>query len=161
MGCPDTQPLAARGGLLAGRGERPADHGVRVDGTRPGFGRRSPLTAGRIATARRVIDIRFDPETGGFECLSCQSTGFELPAWLGRSPEVQVVDAVLKGLAAHVAAALMDLSTLLALWPQDPSPDPAEADTARSAPTLARCPRSAPCCPRCHCSIGSRSPCTS
>ncbi len=161
--CPDTGSLAALGGQLVGLGEWPADHCIRVDGVAGGpcLGRRAALTFGRIATARRVIDIRFDPETGTFECLSCQSTGLELPAWVGLSLEVQFIGAVLKGLTASVAASLMDLSTLLALWPQDPGAPPVGADAPRGAPTLARCPRSALCSPRCRCSTGSRSPSTS
>ncbi|WP_343641626.1 hypothetical protein [Roseateles sp.] len=165
VSCPDTGSLVALGGQLVGLGEWPADHCIRVHGVAGGpdlcRGRRAALTFGRIASARRVIDIRFDPETGAFECLSCQSTGLELPAWVGRSLEVQFVVAVLKGLTAHVAASLMDLSTLLSLWPQDPGAPPAGAEGPRGAPTLARCPRSAPCFPRCRCSTGSRSPCTS
>ena len=107
--------------LLMDLGDWPADHGIRVRSA----GRRAPLTYGRVATSRHVIEILFDPSTGRYECTNCQSAEFDLSTPIQGGSDGGFVRAVVRGLTAAAATALLQGAlALLESWPHGaPSAD--------------------------------------
>ncbi|ANH67047.1 hypothetical protein [Mitsuaria sp. 7] len=100
--------------LLMGLTEWPEDHGIRVRGR----GQRAPLVYARVALSRHVVEILFDPATGRFECTNCQATGFDLPPSIPDDPRSGFITAVMRGLTAAAATALLQGATvLLQSWP--------------------------------------------
>ncbi len=89
--------------LLMGLDDWPEDHGILVRSTR----HPAPLAYARLATSRHVIEILFDPETGRYDCMNCQSTGFDLPTTIEAESEGRFIGAVVRGLTATAAAALL------------------------------------------------------
>lgn len=137
--------LTMFGRFLVSLDEWPEDHQIHVDGTGP----HAPLTFGRVRTARQVIDILFDPATGQFHCIACQDVGVDWPAGIAPAPdEGSFLHAVVQGLAASAAAALLRSPGLLDIW-------------AWAAPSLARWHRADVCRPRCLRWPGWRCACSS
>lgn len=110
--------------LLMGLDDWPEDHGILVRSKR----HRLPLAYARVATSRHVVEILFDPETGRYDCMNCQSTGFDLPPEINSDAGRSFVGAVIRGLTAAAAAALLHgAMALLGRW----------ADWASAADTVA------------------------
>lgn len=112
--------------LLMGLGGWPDDHGIRVCSP----GRRAPLVHARVATSRRVVEILFDPSTGRYECINCQAPDFDLPPAIPKDAQGGFVVAVIRGLTAAAATALLEGATaLLSPWPQWAAVADADDDT--------------------------------
>ncbi|OWQ45813.1 hypothetical protein CDL60_18315 [Roseateles noduli] len=107
--CPEGTGAASSAGLtslirlLMGLDDWPEDHGILVHSRR----HRAPLAYARVATSRHVVEILFDPETGRYDCMNCQSIGVDLPAAIATEPEGRFIGAVIRGLTAAAAAALL------------------------------------------------------
>lgn len=105
--------------LLMDLSDWPKDHGIRVRRV----GRQASLTACRVATSRHVIEILFDPSTGRYECTNCQSADFDLPPSVQGESDGGFVRAVVRGLTAAAAAALLQGAlALLEIWPHGVPP---------------------------------------
>jgi hypothetical protein len=100
---------------LTGLADWPEDHGIRVRQR----GQYAPLVYARVATSRHVVEILFDPSTGQYECTNSQAIDVALPMSIPDEAQGSFVVAVIRGLSAAAATALLHaaIALLEPCWP--------------------------------------------